>query len=307
MSATGTNITDLHELGKHDKETSDDLQRRIEDLKQTLESGHKPETAATLGAMETEGKKILKDLTRRIEEIEGRGNLDATDREMLRLLTVRQVVIDKQVMQLAELRDLIHVSHGINWYENKRLAGSGNILQRHEKPRLLKKWAKQDAEQASEPSTEAVPATEASPGEPLTTDPTNAHSPGCGLEVVAEHIQHGDDDETGDQEAVHESEEEFEQVFDDYNRPVYGVRYDDEDEDEDEEEEEPEPEVDKSDCERDHFNPSKTRTDCPFLQGHSATASSTSTRPPTSPVSKTSARSKLTLVSTAFLFLLTPV
>ena len=115
MSSTGQGIADLKDQVQRDIIASEDLQVRIDELRVMITDGKTLTDANSLGDVETEGRRMLKDLLRRIDQIEEQPNLDATDREMLQALNARQVICDKQVMQLAELRDLHRQARGLDF------------------------------------------------------------------------------------------------------------------------------------------------------------------------------------------------
>ncbi|KAK4888408.1 hypothetical protein LTR27_012685 [Elasticomyces elasticus] len=107
MAAAGSSVSDLQELIKQDIQESQQLQQRIEQLRKDIHEGATFIKDNVLGDIESQGKRMSKDLARRIDDIEVKDNLDTTDREYLRHLNSRQVVWDRQVMQMAELRDLM--------------------------------------------------------------------------------------------------------------------------------------------------------------------------------------------------------
>ncbi|KAK5709739.1 hypothetical protein LTR17_019500 [Elasticomyces elasticus] len=107
MAAAGSSVSDLQELIKQDIQESQQLQQRIEQLRKDILEGATFIKDNVLGDIESQGKRMSKDLARRIDDIEAKDNLDTTDREYLRHLNSRQVVWDRQVMQMAELRDLM--------------------------------------------------------------------------------------------------------------------------------------------------------------------------------------------------------
>ncbi|KAK5685827.1 hypothetical protein LTS10_001940 [Elasticomyces elasticus] len=107
MAAVGSSVSDLQELIKQDIQESQQLQQRIEQLRKDILEGATFIKDNVLGDIESQGKRMSKDLARRIDDIEAKDNLHTTDREYLRHLNSRQVVWDRQVMQMAELRDLM--------------------------------------------------------------------------------------------------------------------------------------------------------------------------------------------------------
>ncbi|QIX00562.1 hypothetical protein AMS68_006079 [Peltaster fructicola] len=109
-TSTGHSIADLKELVKRDQHTSNDLQSRIEQLRQDIKDGKKlPKKKIDL--MEVSNKDMTKELVSRIEEIEAT-DMTATDREMLQALNARLAVCDAQAMRLAELRELEREARG---------------------------------------------------------------------------------------------------------------------------------------------------------------------------------------------------
>ncbi|KAK4549046.1 hypothetical protein LTR36_007502 [Oleoguttula mirabilis] len=116
MSSAGLSITDLKELVQQDIQTSQALQRRIDAIRTAIAEGTTIPDDNVID-LESESKKMLKDLIVRIEEIEEQPSLTATDRETLQALNARQVVCDKQVMQLAEFRDLQWQALGRDYYK----------------------------------------------------------------------------------------------------------------------------------------------------------------------------------------------
>lgn len=116
MSSAGLSIADLKSLIQRDILACEHIQIRIDELRDVILAGKTIADANALDSMETEGRKMLRDLLSRIDAIEGQAtDLTATDREMLQALNARQVVCDKQVMQLAELRDLHRQARGLEF------------------------------------------------------------------------------------------------------------------------------------------------------------------------------------------------
>ncbi|KAK3621196.1 hypothetical protein LTR56_017148 [Elasticomyces elasticus] len=107
MAAAGSSVSDLQKLIKQDIQESQQLQQRIEQLRKDILEGATFIKDNVLGDIESQGKRMSKDLARRIDDFEAKENLNITDREYLRHLNARQVVWDRQVMQMAELRDLM--------------------------------------------------------------------------------------------------------------------------------------------------------------------------------------------------------
>ncbi|KAK0290613.1 hypothetical protein LTR35_000044 [Friedmanniomyces endolithicus] len=107
MSTTGTSTTELRALVKRDTLESEHLQLRIDQLRHDILAGIPMTQGNVLSDVELQAKKMGKDLARRIEEIEGKDARTATDREYLQALNARQVVWDRQIMQAAELRELM--------------------------------------------------------------------------------------------------------------------------------------------------------------------------------------------------------
>lgn len=104
MSSAGTSIAHLRELAKEDLQRSHEIQARIEQIKSDVAKGTLPEEG-TLTLMHNDNKHLAHDLNRRIEQIEGRKDLNATDREMLQALIQRLSIADQTTMRVAELRD----------------------------------------------------------------------------------------------------------------------------------------------------------------------------------------------------------
>jgi len=107
MSNTGTSTTELRALVKHDTLESEHLQTRITQLRHDILAGIPMAQGNVLSDVELQAKKMSKDLARRIEDIEDRDARTSTDREYLQALNARQVVWDRQIMQAAELRELM--------------------------------------------------------------------------------------------------------------------------------------------------------------------------------------------------------
>lgn len=105
MSSAGLSIDDLRELVKKDLEASNELQQRIDRIRNDVAAGQNPDSKE-LGLMGVEHKSIGKDLVSRIEQIEQQKNLAASDRNMLQALTARLGVHDLQSARIAELGDL---------------------------------------------------------------------------------------------------------------------------------------------------------------------------------------------------------
>lgn len=108
MSLTGTNTAELRELIKQDIEDSRELQIQIDKLQYDLEQGNAPRDDNVLGPIESQSKKMSKELARRIEEIEDIPQKSASDREFLQALNARQVAWDRQILQIREMADLIY-------------------------------------------------------------------------------------------------------------------------------------------------------------------------------------------------------
>jgi hypothetical protein len=100
---------------------------------------------------------MSKDLARRIEDVEAKPALDATDREYLRALAVRQVVWDRQIMQLAEISDLLFEAR------KSKVTGKGTPPT-PPKPR-------QSSPRPVQPHHQQKGATESQGAEPLTSAP----------------------------------------------------------------------------------------------------------------------------------------
>jgi len=107
MITTGTSTTELRVLIKQDTLESEHLQTRITQLRHDILAGIPMARGNVLSDVELQAKKMSKGLARRIEEIEEKDIRTATDREYLQALNARQVVWDRQIMQAAELRELM--------------------------------------------------------------------------------------------------------------------------------------------------------------------------------------------------------
>ncbi|KAK3677249.1 hypothetical protein LTR78_002787 [Recurvomyces mirabilis] len=108
MSLTVTNTAELRELIKQDVEESRELQTQIDRLRSDLEQGSAPPEGNVLGHIESQSKKMSKELARRIEQIEEIPKKSASDREFLQALNARQVAWDRQIMQISEIADLMY-------------------------------------------------------------------------------------------------------------------------------------------------------------------------------------------------------
>ncbi|KAK4556383.1 hypothetical protein LTR86_006527 [Recurvomyces mirabilis] len=167
MSLTGTNTAELRELIKQDIEESRELQTQIDRLTHDLEQGNAPPEGNVLGHIESQSKKMSKELARRIEQIEEIPTKSASDREFLQALNARQVAWDRQIMQISEIADLI--------YEARKGAvkegGDREEFLEHEQKSL--KHSKQTFD--GEATTAAVPAMPV-PGahQPILSGPTAA-------------------------------------------------------------------------------------------------------------------------------------
>lgn len=89
---------------KLDIAASNELQSRIEQLRQELRSGRRP-PEEKIELCDMANKDMTRDLIRRIEQIERQGRLTTGDREMLQAFSSRLAVCDKQGMDITELRD----------------------------------------------------------------------------------------------------------------------------------------------------------------------------------------------------------
>ncbi|KAK1817497.1 hypothetical protein LTR12_008138 [Friedmanniomyces endolithicus] len=120
MSTTGTSTTELRALVKRDTLESEHLQTRITQLRHDILAGIPMAQGNVLSDVELQAKKMSRDLARRIEAIEDKDARTATDREYLQALNARQVVWDRQIMQAAELRELMFEA-----LKGPRRAGTG--------------------------------------------------------------------------------------------------------------------------------------------------------------------------------------
>ncbi|TKA78974.1 hypothetical protein B0A55_02558 [Friedmanniomyces simplex] len=101
------NTAELRDLVKRDTLESEHLQSRIAQLRHDILAGIPLAQGNVLSDVELQAKKQSKDLARRIEDIEDKDTQTARDREYLQALNARQVVWDRQIMQAAELRELM--------------------------------------------------------------------------------------------------------------------------------------------------------------------------------------------------------
>ncbi|KAK1082594.1 hypothetical protein LTR33_003813 [Friedmanniomyces endolithicus] len=146
MSTTSTSTTtELRALVKRDTLESEHLQLRIDQLRHDILAGIPMAQGNVLSDVELQAKKMSKDLARRIEEIEDKDARTATDREYLQALNARQVVWDRQIMQAAELRELIFEA-----LKGPRRAGTGGCDHRAKKPVQVA------AEKSAAPAVEVV-------------------------------------------------------------------------------------------------------------------------------------------------------
>jgi len=101
------NIAEMHSLIARDLAASNDVAKRITQLRQDIADG-KPQPSKKFDLLERSNKDMTKELVLRVERIESVpvGTLKAADREMLQALNSRLAVCDLQAMRLAELRDL---------------------------------------------------------------------------------------------------------------------------------------------------------------------------------------------------------
>lgn len=106
MSSAGSNIEDLRQLVQKDLKASNDLQDRIDRLREAVAAGERP-SDAEFGLFGVEHKAIGRDLVHRMEQIEEQKDLTAADRNMLQALTARLGVHDLQSARIAELGDLL--------------------------------------------------------------------------------------------------------------------------------------------------------------------------------------------------------
>ncbi|EME39954.1 hypothetical protein DOTSEDRAFT_158568 [Dothistroma septosporum NZE10] len=104
MSAAGLDVNDLRSIMKLDIAASNELQSRIEQLRQDISAGRRP-PEEKIALCDMANKDMTKDLIRRIEKIEGQGRLTTGDREMLQAFSSRLAVCDRQGMDITELRD----------------------------------------------------------------------------------------------------------------------------------------------------------------------------------------------------------
>jgi len=108
MSLTSGSTAELKELIKNDIGQIHRYQARIDQLRQDIKDGKGSAKGHVLGDIMSESKKPSKELARRINTIEDKPKLDATDREYLQVLNARQFVWDRHNMQIAELNDLMY-------------------------------------------------------------------------------------------------------------------------------------------------------------------------------------------------------
>ncbi|EMD00232.1 hypothetical protein BAUCODRAFT_370575 [Baudoinia panamericana UAMH 10762] len=111
-SAAGASMADLADLIYKHTEESRHLQTQIDQLRLDIANNVPTAGVNALGQLETQGKKMVKDLVRRIEVIENKPSQTATDRQYLQGLNRHLVVCDRQVDQLAELTALMLEARG---------------------------------------------------------------------------------------------------------------------------------------------------------------------------------------------------
>ncbi|KAK1064098.1 hypothetical protein LTR33_012154 [Friedmanniomyces endolithicus] len=145
MSTTGTSTTELRALVKRDTLESEHLQTRITQLRHDILAGIPMAQGNVLSDVELQAKKMSRDLARRIEAIEDKDARTATDREYFQALNARQVVWDRQIMQAAELRELMFEA-----LKGPRGAGAGGKDQGNRKPVQV------DAEKSAAPVVEML-------------------------------------------------------------------------------------------------------------------------------------------------------
>lgn len=107
MTSRGTSNIQLREEISEDICESQALQAQIDQLRQDIAHGKIHFTTTMPQGAETNVRQTSKDLARRIDEIENKGVKDAIDREFLQTLNARQIVWDRQIMQVREMTDLM--------------------------------------------------------------------------------------------------------------------------------------------------------------------------------------------------------
>lgn len=115
MSPIGTSVAELKGLIKKDVQESKQLQAQIDQLRQDIKDGNLPTEGNVLGHVESESKSMSKELARRIEAIEDKPDKNAMDREYLQALNARQVAWDRQIMQIAQIADLVYEARKRNF------------------------------------------------------------------------------------------------------------------------------------------------------------------------------------------------
>ncbi|KAK5126240.1 hypothetical protein LTR85_010475 [Meristemomyces frigidus] len=168
MSSAGLSIADLKDLVQQDIQDSQQMQSHIDELRTVIAEGRTIPDVHALQDLESKGRKMLKDLIIRIDKIEDQDSLTATDREMLQALNARQVVCDKQIMQIVEFRDLHWQARGKDYYpENPEIIVPEKRLRPGAKARMYRKKPTAAPETASGPSTEGASTPVVEPKKPL--------------------------------------------------------------------------------------------------------------------------------------------
>lgn len=183
MTSAGFNIADLKDLVQQDIQASHELQTRIDELRARIAEGKTITDANAISDLESKGRKMLKDLIVRIDKIEDQPSLTATDREMLQALNARQVVCDKQVMQIAEFRDLHWEARGRDYHEeNPEYVAA----EKRSAPGVKVRESRKQPVAVAEGLGESLPKS----AHPPVDEPKNAFGPS--VESVAEAVDLGD-------------------------------------------------------------------------------------------------------------------
>lgn len=251
MSSTGTSLDNLNALIDQDIAESNNLQASIDQLKSDIASDAPSASANALSDLETQGKKLIKDLVRRVEELDDRPDKDAADRTYLQTLNRRLAIFDTQMMQMAEIRDLRYKARGgkfdrygnpveHDFLEPERVLGKGEKVRgwkRKVDVGVPKPAAEPKRQEPLDEAKEPVPSPVSSPSSEVpgpsmvaVAEPIDPRDIGA-AEYASEGHQHIHDDEEGgdddDDEYVYEDEDDNQYPYE-------------------QEEEEQEPEVEKS-------------------------------------------------------------
>jgi len=114
MSSTDSSIEQLKDFTKRDQDACRDLQIEIDRLTMDMDKYKDTPLASTVILPEQADRHITSSLVRRIQAIEDRDVINATDREMLRALEARLAACDQKGMKLARLHDLVLEARGFS-------------------------------------------------------------------------------------------------------------------------------------------------------------------------------------------------